>query len=204
MAHFSLDPGSGNAQDYTYVSIQDISGIDPHPFPNKDIIAAFMQWLREVDNATRMNVVGAIALEHQVSLHINTMTEQGQLESLNMQRDDLIMLLVRALAEVSYRDPENVHSKVYAEIKDIYKKLEEWHCILPSYVVYVFLKTMEYFVGRVSDVGEGFFRIIETGQKSLVTFREHAIEIIMALPEEKRAEFQTMVRNSLKGTEYEI
>lgn len=201
MGNLILSVDNKNA--VTYVGVADVRGTDPAPVSLHDMVAGVFQWLRDLEPELRMNVIGAIALEHQVSLRINTTTEEERIQSLNMQRDDLIMTLVRALAEVSYRDSENPQSEVYAEVEDIYAKLEEWHCALPKYVVYAFLKTMEYFVGRVSDVGEGFFRIIETGQKSLVTFRVHALEVILSMPEDERAEFQTAIQNSLAGTMYE-
>jgi hypothetical protein len=192
--------------DDIYVCLDDVRGIDPTRISSHDMIAAVLEWMRGLDTPLFANVMSAILLEFKGSVHINTTTEEERIQSLNMQHDDLIMVFVRALAAASGRDTENPSSPIYATVGDIHTKLQEWHTDVPSYVIYTFLKTMEYFTGRVVDVDEGYFRLVETGQ--LVISEDKRVSMLKreidALSEEGRDLVQTHVVFSLQKTKYAI
>lgn len=126
------------------------------PHDHADIMQAVFQWLRDVDQETRMKFIAGLVLEHQISYHLNTHTEEERLKSANMQDDDLFPKIYQAIKDVQ---KTVMGKKEYIEVNALYTLLDARGMMLPPYVVYMALKSIECLKGSLVDVGEGFFSV---------------------------------------------
>lgn len=143
----------------TVLQVKDRAGcIFNAPHASADVSREVLRWLRAVDKNTLYTFLAAVVLEYQVSTHITTKTEEERLVSATMHDDDLIPKVLAAVKAVAQRD--ETHADPFIEISAVYTYLEAQHVLLPSYVVYSVLKTLEECVpGSCRDIGEGFFRV---------------------------------------------
>lgn len=77
MSEIILAVGDKLQEGYTWVGVDDIRGVDPTPFPNKDVGIAFLQWLRDVDELTRVNILAALVTEYKEKFFASKGTDHG-------------------------------------------------------------------------------------------------------------------------------
>ncbi len=119
----------------------------------------FLQWLREAPKDVTMLAIGGIVLEHQISYHLSTKSEEERLQDLNMDEENVTDILVETMLQLA--ESQYAGGPKYVDIGELRGQLKAQGMDLSRNFVWGVLKGLEFHHPEftVSHVGEGFVSI---------------------------------------------